>query len=439
MHYNCLIVDDEEELARMTAEYFRMFDVSTAYVTSGKECFDFLRENGTDLILLDVSLYNDRIQRMYADLAAGAEIPELEKAYGCDIILSNELVDAELTKYYASGALVLDFAPEGEIIGKAAWDDQREAYAAQEKQFRRALLGFWGLVAASGYLFLFVIYRSVAKPIREFEGFAEALAKGRLDVQLPRRRMNLFGNFTESFDIMREELRDAREREVQANRAKREMAAGLSHDIKTPLATIRAACEVLEAKYPDAADMREKTAVIAGKADTINRLVNNLFSSTLEELEELPVTPGEVPASRIEGFFAEMNQQGDSVFDNHIPECLVRIDPIRMEQAVDNIVSNSRKYAGTKIHVSFAETEGAGEGGKAPRFIRITVRDTGKGVPEEDLGRITEKYFRGANAAGRDGYGLGMYLVKGYMERQGGGMEYYNDGGFVVELLVRKV
>ena len=56
MHYNCLIVDDEEELARMTAEYFRMFDVSTAYVTSREACFAFLRENTADLILLDINL-----------------------------------------------------------------------------------------------------------------------------------------------------------------------------------------------------------------------------------------------------------------------------------------------------------------------------------------------------------------------------------------------
>ena len=56
MHYNCLIVDDEEELARMTAEYFRMFDVSTAYVTSREACYAFLRENTADLILLDINL-----------------------------------------------------------------------------------------------------------------------------------------------------------------------------------------------------------------------------------------------------------------------------------------------------------------------------------------------------------------------------------------------
>ncbi len=56
MHYNCLIVDDETELARMTAEYFRMFEVSTEYVESAAACFDFFKDNTADLVLLDINL-----------------------------------------------------------------------------------------------------------------------------------------------------------------------------------------------------------------------------------------------------------------------------------------------------------------------------------------------------------------------------------------------
>lgn len=388
----------------------------------------------------DIGEYNDMIFRINEEYRAGTAVGDLEEKYRCRIILSRELVDSEMTQYYAGGALVLDFAPEGEILGKVVWNDRQEAWQEQADQLRRTLLMIWGLVLAAGWLFILVAWITVAKPIREFEGFAGEVAKGNLEVQLPRRRLNLFGNFTESFDLMREELRDSREREVRANKAMREMAAGLSHDIKTPVSTIRAACEVLEAKYPEQEDLQQKVSVISAKTNTINELVNNLFHTTLEELEELPVTTSEVSAARIEGFFADMNQQGDILFDNHIPECLVCMDPIRMEQAVDNVVSNSRKYAGTDIHVSFDEVESAGgEAGNSPRFIRITVRDAGPGVPEEELAQITGKYFRGSNAAGQVGYGLGMYLVKWYMEKQGGGLEYYNDRGFVVELLVRKV
>lgn len=56
MHYNCLIVDDEIELAKMTTEYFRMFDISTEYVESGEACFKFFEENTADMVLLDINL-----------------------------------------------------------------------------------------------------------------------------------------------------------------------------------------------------------------------------------------------------------------------------------------------------------------------------------------------------------------------------------------------
>ena len=397
-------------------------------------------ENGISFQRRDISEYNDLIYRMYEDYRAGKPTEELEEKYHCNIVLSADFVNTDMTKYYADGALVLDFAPDGATAGKVAWDDRKETWQAQEKQLRKTLLVLWGTITAAGYLFLLVVYLVVVKPIREFERFAGDVAKGHLDVQLPRRRLNLFGNFTESFDMMREELRNAQDREVQANKAKREMAAGLGHDIKTPVATIRAACEVLEAKYGGEKDIMDKVSVISARTETINRLVNNLFHSTLEELEELPVTPAETVSSRIEEFFSGMNQKEDIVFDNHIPDCLVYIDPIRMEQAVDNVISNSRKYAGTDIHVAFDQVDGVSEeNGGVRRFIRITVRDAGPGVPEEELAQITGKYFRGSNAAGQEGYGLGMYLVKWYMEKQGGGLEYYNDDGFVVELLVRKV
>ena len=71
--------------------------------------------------------------------------------------------------------------------------------------------------------------------------------------------------------------------------------------------------------------------------------------------------------------------------------------------------------------------------------MKITIKDSGKGVKEEDLPLITQKYYRGSNSKQSTGYGLGMYLVKRYMEMQKGGMEYYNDNGFTVELLLKKV
>ena len=71
-------------------------------------------------------------------------------------------------------------------------------------------------------------------------------------------------------------------------------------------------------------------------------------------------------------------------------------------------------------------------------YIKIRIKDDGPGVSEKDLPLITDKYYRSDAAKDKKGYGLGMYLVDMYMKKQGGGIEYYNDNGFVVELLVRK-
>jgi signal transduction histidine kinase len=150
--------------------------------------------------------------------------------------------------------------------------------------------------------------------------------------------------------------------------------------------------------------------------------------------------PGENESKIIERYFGSLKEYGNIIIDNSIPECLVYFDKLRMEQVIDNIVGNSYKYAGTDIHVSFGEAEmPSGDSGKKDTFLKITIRDFGSGVPEEELSLLTEKFHRGTNTKDKPGYGLGMYLANHYMERQGGGMEYYNDGGFVVELLLKKV
>ena len=91
----------------------------------------------------------------------------------------------------------------------------------------------------------------LVRPFNKLSDFAASVSKGNLDVPLNMDRHNYFGAFTESFDRMREELKLSSEREAAANRSKQELVAELSHDIKTPVATFKATCEVMEIKYTD--------------------------------------------------------------------------------------------------------------------------------------------------------------------------------------------
>ena len=78
----------------------------------------------------DIGEYNDMIHQITDAYRAGEPAERLEEKYHCRIILSGELVDAELTPYYAGGALVLDFAPEDGVAGKVIWNDRQEVWKA---------------------------------------------------------------------------------------------------------------------------------------------------------------------------------------------------------------------------------------------------------------------------------------------------------------------
>ena len=344
------------------------------------------------------------------------------------------------------------YTDEELVIYRQIWDGMNENVEAVKKEMFVTFLIFWAVVFVLGYVLFLYIYFKEIKPILQLSSFATEISKGNLDVPLPMNKNNGFVDFTEGFDIMREELKASKAREIEAENLKREMVAELSHDLKTPIATIQATCEVLNLqaarkkdnctpeRLKELEDLEEKIGFITKKADMINELIKNVFRATLDDMDEIKVSVEEYGSTIIEDYFKSLKEYGNIILDNHIPECLIYMDRLRMEQVVDNIVGNSYKYAGTDIHVSFGETEEmTDKQGNKIKFLRITVKDSGPGVPESDLPLISEKYYRGNNAKERTGYGLGLYLVKNYMERQGGGMEYYNDNGFTVELLVKKV
>jgi signal transduction histidine kinase len=329
-------------------------------------------------------------------------------------------------------------------IYKDLWGRFQDSVSVNQAQILKIIIMFWAAVFVIGLLLLVLIYLTELKPIGEMESFANEIAKGNLDVPLPVHKNKLFINFVESFDIMRLELKAAKEREAASERAKRELVGELSHDIKTPVATIQATCEVLELKYgnklkesddEEVSNLLDKIGTISTKAETINALVNNMFKATLEDSEEIRFNVLERDSKDIEVYFKNLVDYGNIILDNHIPECLLYYDSMRMEQVIDNIIGNSYKYAHTDIHVSFEEVIGSGN----EKFIKIKIKDSGPGVLDDELPLIVEKFYRGKGTDEKSGYGLGMYLANWYMTKQGGGMEYYNEGGFVVELFVKKV
>lgn len=407
----------------------------------------------------DMVFYNGQRALAERALQDGEDRTRIEQEYGCRILLfSDEDYAIRLGDAYQNEALIMDLSCETAAdgaeteaggqemeaavqesvsgpgresgwIGKIVWNAEEQRYRNMERALFWRVVLMWGILFAGGCLLFGFFYMRFIRPFQRLQTFAGQIAAGNLDFPLPMKKHQYFGAFTESFDLMREELKRAKESEYQANRSKKELVAELSHDIKTPIATIRAACEVLKMKELNP-DVRAKVAVIDAKAGMVGALAGNLFQASLEELEVLKVEPVYEQSPCIRGMFEEFSGYSEIRIVGEVPPCLVWMDRLRLRQVIDNLVSNSSKYAGTPVTVSFFETKQA---------LGIRIRDEGEGVDEDELLLLTEKFYRGNNAKGKSGSGLGLYLAKLFMEQMYGGIEFYQDKGFVAELTLKKV
>lgn len=266
---------------------------------------------------------------------------------------------------------------------------------------------------------------AVLRPFRRMKAFARHIALGDLDFPLPMDKNHVFGAFTESFDIMRDQLREARAKEAAASQSKKELVASLSHDIKTPVASIKLTSELLLVTETDE-KVKDKLQTIYQKSDQIDRLITNMLQASLEDLGHLTVTPAEVASLTLEEIIRDADYRLKAE-PFSLPGCLLLVDPFRMEQIIGNIFNNAYKYADTAITITSEITEDG---------LRLEFMDYGKGVPEEELPLLTGKFYRGTNSEQKaDGSGLGLYISRNLMERMNGIIECRNrDDGFSVIL-----
>lgn len=311
---------------------------------------------------------------------------------------------------------ILDIEAGGAVAGKLIVYNNNDTLFQSEKQtvvIAVASMMLFQCIICVGY-FLYM-RRTVIKPFHKLKGFAERVADGNLDIPLEMDRQNLFGAFTESFDIMRSELKRARIAEAKANESKKELVAKLSHDIKTPVASIKAASEVGAALSSEEKDRKSYEQIIQ-KADQINTLVTNLFSATLEELNELTVTPSDLKSEELRSVLENADYLRRAAIPK-IPECVLFADKLRLQQVFDNIFANSYKYADTGIDV----TESIENNG-----LKISIEDFGGGVDESELPLIKEKFNRGSNAQNIAGAGLGLYIADYCMKEMHGRLDIEN-------------
>ncbi len=335
---------------------------------------------------------------------------------GTVLFQTREGLSESVNEAVIHGDTILDIKSDEASCGKILiWNDIPQLLKSSRNKTAVviALAAVFQCAGCAAYLIF--LNRTVIRPFWKLERFAESVAGGNLDIPLEMDRQNIFGAFTESFDIMRAELKKARIAEAKANASKKELVAKLSHDIRTPVASIQAAAE-LGAAIAESEKNRQNYTHIIHKADQINMLVTNLFQAALEDLQKLSVVPTDIESAAL----LSMLKSADYFHYAEIPEipdCLIVADRLRLQQVFDNIFSNSYKYADTKIDVGISLTG---------RRLAVTIEDYGNGVPKKELPLLKEKFWRGKNAEHVEGAGLGLYISDCFMNEMGGGLVIEN-------------
>lgn len=303
-----------------------------------------------------------------------------------------------------------------------------------QKDDNRTIL-FCGISLVFLFLVFGYVYFAILRPFDKMKKFAEKIAQGNFDIPLEYERSNYFGAFTWAFDSMRREITKARSCEREAIENNKTVIATLSHDIKTPISSIRAYAEGLEANLDSTPEKRVKyLSVLMRKCDEVSKLTNDLFLHSLSDLDKLKMNMEELEVCGfVETAVGEIAAEHNDV---HLkkPEftALVLADRNRLMQVTENLINNARKYAKTDIDVAVVCADGN---------VEIHFRDYGPGIPDADMPFIFDKFYRGKNAGNEQGSGLGLYIVKYIVGQMGGQVllhNHYNGLQVTVCLPVKK-
>ena len=288
------------------------------------------------------------------------------------------------------------------------------------------------LISVAVIIILFlVIWFIILRPFEKLERFAGELANGNFDRELEYERVNVFGEFTWAFDHMRSELKKSREREREAVENNKTIIATLSHDIKTPVSSIRAYAEGLSENMDSSPERRERYInVIMKKCDEVSKVTDDMFIHSLHDLDRLVINKDEVALDKVINDTIESlkGDKNDIAVKGEIDTfTLHEADSMRISQVIENIITNARKYAeGSKIEV-WSEIKDS---------YCLHIKDNGTGIPPEDMPFVFDKFYRGKNKSDKSGAGLGLFIVKYIMEAIGGSVELNNSRNGLEVLLI---
>lgn len=278
-----------------------------------------------------------------------------------------------------------------------------------------------GVIAISGIFILIILLflrNKLVIPFLALRDMPYELAKGRLNTEIEENKSRFFGNFVWGISMLKDHLKDSQMKALKLEKEKKMLLLSVSHDIKTPLNSIKLYAKALEEGIYDTEEtITEAAGHIADLSGEIEDFVQEIVKSSSEEIISIEIENTEFYLKDLVDQIREYYEPKCKLFmtDFTIGSYDNRLLKGSMDgafEAVENIMENAFKYGdGRSIAITFYEEE----------YCQvIKIKNTGQQVKAEEMPHLFDSFYRGSNAGSREGNGLGLYICGEIMRKMEG-------------------
>ena len=285
------------------------------------------------------------------------------------------------------------------------------------------------------------ISRKIRRPLNNLISGMKRVEQGEEQVELSMQTEKEFLEIQEAFNHMTEQLYMQKAENAKMSKSRQRMLLELSHDIKTPVATIKSCAYALQEGMVPENELTKYYQTIALKADRVNTMSEDLFTmlkmeSADYQLEQKPLDLAELTRRICAEFYEEITEAGFD-FEIEIPDEAVFVngDEKLLARVISNLLVNAKKYdqTGKRIEVAIEVMPAS-----AKEVVMIRVSDDGTPIEPSVRDTMFHAFVRGESARNtKGGTGLGLSIAKAVMEKHGGTISYEERNGMnVFELML---